>query len=236
MRSVIAPKPTSFSSVSGVFENLRIVMHEPRSASGRMTAFTREPSLRRASTSGDDSSMRRPSGVTMRSMTARTRSSSVKRASRQRELAAAARCRSCSGSTTMISVMVGSARKRSSGPRPSASSASSPMSASRSMLGGMRVVELVDDAAERVEHLRAHRRIVELLRRRSSRGRGARGAACGSRGGARDPFRACASSASRSAAAATTSFGACACLPRLRAAGIGAGGRPFGPRACIGPV
>ena len=46
-----------------------------------MTALTREPSLRRASTSGDDSSMRRPSGVTMRSMTARTRSSSVKRAS-----------------------------------------------------------------------------------------------------------------------------------------------------------
>ena len=39
------PKPMSLSSVSGVFENLRIVMHEPRSASGRMTALTREPSL-----------------------------------------------------------------------------------------------------------------------------------------------------------------------------------------------
>ena len=81
MRSVIAPKPTSFSSVRGVRENLRIVMHEPRSAMGRMTAFTREPSFRRASTSGEDSSMRRPSGVTMRSMTPRTRSSSVKRTS-----------------------------------------------------------------------------------------------------------------------------------------------------------
>ena len=43
-------------------------------------ALTREPSLRRASTIGVDSSMRRPSGVTMRSMAERSASSEVKRA------------------------------------------------------------------------------------------------------------------------------------------------------------
>jgi hypothetical protein len=79
--SVMAPNSMMFCSVSGVFENLRMVMHAPLSASGRITAFTREPSFRRASTSGVLSSMRRPRGVTMRSMHDRTASSSVKRAS-----------------------------------------------------------------------------------------------------------------------------------------------------------
>ena len=49
--------------------NLRIVRVGPLSASGGMIALTREPSLSRASTIGEDSSMRRPSGATMRSMT-----------------------------------------------------------------------------------------------------------------------------------------------------------------------
>ncbi len=53
----------------------------PRSASGGMIALTREPSLRRASTIGTFSSMRRPSGATMRSMTPRSCSSLRKRAS-----------------------------------------------------------------------------------------------------------------------------------------------------------
>ena len=47
----------------------RIVSAAPSSDSGSMTALTREPSPRRASTIGDASSMRRPSGVMMRSMT-----------------------------------------------------------------------------------------------------------------------------------------------------------------------
>ena len=64
----------------------------------------------------------------------------------------------------MISVMVGSARKRSSGPRPSASSASSPIERVAVDVRRDARVELPDDAAERVQHLRAHRRIVELLR------------------------------------------------------------------------
>jgi hypothetical protein len=54
-----------------------------------MTALTREPSFRRASTSGVLSSMRRPRGVTMRSMHDRTASSSVKRASARTQLALA---------------------------------------------------------------------------------------------------------------------------------------------------
>ena len=52
-----------------------MVMTGPTSDSGSMTALTREPSGRRASTRGLDSSMRRPSGVMIRSMIRRTCSS-----------------------------------------------------------------------------------------------------------------------------------------------------------------
>ena len=58
------------SSVSFFEANLRIVTSEPSSASGGMTAFTREPSSRRASTIGEAASMWRPSGSTMRWMIA----------------------------------------------------------------------------------------------------------------------------------------------------------------------
>ena len=40
--------------------NFRIVSSGPESESGGMIAFTRDPSGRRASTIGDDSSIRRP--------------------------------------------------------------------------------------------------------------------------------------------------------------------------------
>ena len=53
----------------------------PSTASGGITAFTRDPSARRASTIGDDSSMRRPTWATMRSMTRRRWSLERKRAS-----------------------------------------------------------------------------------------------------------------------------------------------------------
>ena len=46
-----------------------------------MTAFTREPSARRASTIGDDSSMRRPTAETILSITWRSRASESKRSS-----------------------------------------------------------------------------------------------------------------------------------------------------------
>ena len=72
---VDVPKPIRFSTVYGVFENFRTVMTGPMSESGAMIAFTREPSGSRASTLGLVSSMRRPSGVMIRSMILRTCSS-----------------------------------------------------------------------------------------------------------------------------------------------------------------
>ena len=51
--------------------NLRMVRHGPLSAIGGMTTLTREPSLRRASQIGVDSSTLRPTRLTMRSITCR---------------------------------------------------------------------------------------------------------------------------------------------------------------------
>ena len=61
--------------MNGLAENFRIVMTGPTSDSGGMIALTREPSGRRASTRGLVWSMRRPMGVTIRSMIRRTCSS-----------------------------------------------------------------------------------------------------------------------------------------------------------------
>ena len=72
---VAVPNRIRSSTVYGVCENLRTVMTGPISDSGAMIAFTREPSGRRASTRGLVSSMRRPSGVMIRSMIRRTCSS-----------------------------------------------------------------------------------------------------------------------------------------------------------------
>ncbi|MNY54873.1 hypothetical protein D3C86_1907970 [compost metagenome] len=52
--------------------NLRMVRLAPFMATGGMMACTRDPSGNRASTMGELSSMRLPSGVTMRSITQRT--------------------------------------------------------------------------------------------------------------------------------------------------------------------
>ena len=54
--------------MNGVAANFRMVMTGPMSESGGMIAFTREPSARRASTIGLDSSTRRPIGAMMRWM------------------------------------------------------------------------------------------------------------------------------------------------------------------------
>ncbi len=67
-RGVTVPKVIRSSIVYGSRENFRIVSVGPRSASGGMIALTRLPSGRRASTIGDDSSMRRPIGDTILSM------------------------------------------------------------------------------------------------------------------------------------------------------------------------
>jgi len=62
------PNSISLSIVNGILKNLRMVMTGPTSDRGGMMALTRLPSGRRASTYGLASSMRRPSGATMRSM------------------------------------------------------------------------------------------------------------------------------------------------------------------------
>jgi hypothetical protein len=66
---VSVPKRMRSPTLRGSLANLRIVSDEPLNARGGMIAFTRDPSSSRASTSGDDSSMRRPTRPTIRSMT-----------------------------------------------------------------------------------------------------------------------------------------------------------------------
>ena len=62
------PRVTRSSAVMVSAANLRMVSTGPSTASGGMTALTREPSARRASTMGDDSSIRRPMEAAIRTM------------------------------------------------------------------------------------------------------------------------------------------------------------------------
>ncbi|MCY1242964.1 hypothetical protein D9M72_559650 [compost metagenome] len=64
--AVTEPKRTSCSSVSLSFLNLRMVSAVPSMASGGAMTLTRDPSGRRASQIGLDSSTRRPTWPTMR--------------------------------------------------------------------------------------------------------------------------------------------------------------------------
>jgi hypothetical protein len=73
--AVAVPNWMRSSTVSGLAGNLRTVITGPTRESGSMTALTREPSGRRASTLGLDASMRRPIGVMIRSMIRSTCSS-----------------------------------------------------------------------------------------------------------------------------------------------------------------
>ena len=66
--SLRVPKLIRSFTERGSFVNLRIVTQGPIRDNGGTMAFTREPSDRRASTSGDDSSIRRPRGATIRSI------------------------------------------------------------------------------------------------------------------------------------------------------------------------
>ncbi len=95
--------------------NLRIVSSGPESESGAMIALTREPSGSRASTIGEDSSIRRPICATMRLMIRRRCESSLNRTvvSYRRPWRS---IQISLGPLTMISVMESSARSRSSGP------------------------------------------------------------------------------------------------------------------------
>ena len=96
-----------------------------------MIALTRLPSGRRASTIGDDSSMRRPTSATILLMIRRRCESSVKRTvvSYSRPWRST---QTSYGPLTMISVTLSSASSRSSGPWPRMSSVSSAARRSRS--------------------------------------------------------------------------------------------------------
>ena len=63
-----APSSTSESRERTSFANLRIVTDGPSIATGRATAFTLSPFARRALTTGDERSSRRPRGARIRSI------------------------------------------------------------------------------------------------------------------------------------------------------------------------
>ncbi len=76
-RSLRVPNAIRSSEVSGSAANFRMVSEDPSTASGGMTALTRLPSGRRASTIGLDSSTRRPMRDTILSIVRRTWASSL---------------------------------------------------------------------------------------------------------------------------------------------------------------
>ena len=95
--------------------NFRIVSRGPESESGGIIAFTRDPSGRRASTSGDDSSIRRPIWPTIFVMIRRRCEVSVN-VSGVCESRPLRSIQMSFGPLTMISETVGSESSRSSGP------------------------------------------------------------------------------------------------------------------------
>ena len=109
--------PISISSESAkrFCANLRIVSSGPERDSGGMIALTRDPSGRRASTSGDDSSIRRPIWPTIFVMIRRRCDASVK-VSGVCDRRPARSIQMSFGPLTMISDTDGSASRRSSGP------------------------------------------------------------------------------------------------------------------------
>ena len=119
------------SALSASRLNLRIERWGPSIASGLMIAFTREPSGRRASTMGEESSIRRPTAQTIRSMTWSRCRSSWKRTS-VRSSRPFRSMKTCLKVLTRMSEMAGSWISGSSGPRPKISSSTWLTSSSRS--------------------------------------------------------------------------------------------------------
>ena len=112
--------------------NRRIDSTGPSSASGGMMALTREPSSRRASTIGLDSSMRRPTVLTMRSMMRIRWRSSLNTASIGLELAVALDVDLVVAVDQDVGDRPGRARSASSGPSPNSSLRTSATRLSRS--------------------------------------------------------------------------------------------------------
>ena len=75
----IAPTSTSLLRLNGFLENLRIETSGPSTATGRTATLKREPSSRRASHIGCDSSTRRPTAATILLMMRSRCCSSLKR-------------------------------------------------------------------------------------------------------------------------------------------------------------
>ena len=118
-------------AVIGSRPKRRMERQAPSSASGGMMALTREPSCRRASTMGEDSSTRRPMRDTMRSMICIRCWLSLN----DKPVISSLPARSTytrSKRLTRMSEMVGSLRSGSSGPRPKISSRISRDNCSRS--------------------------------------------------------------------------------------------------------
>ena len=111
-------------SVIVVLANLRMVIVGPSRAIGGITTFTRCPPGKRASTMGELSSTRRPSGAKMRSISARTCASSVNTAVSRSNRPD----RSMNNDDvpfTMTSVIVGSSTSDCNGPMPNTISSKS---------------------------------------------------------------------------------------------------------------
>src|SRR5581483_1155828 len=122
---------TRSRSVSASRPNRRIERSGPSTATGGMTALTREPSGKRASTMGEDSSIRRPTRETtfsmMRSKWALSLNSTGVR--KRRPLRSTY---TRYGVLTRMSETVGSCKSGSSGPSPKTSSSTSSIIPSRS--------------------------------------------------------------------------------------------------------
>ena len=117
-------KPIRSFTVKGSLANFRMVIDGPFNANGGMMALTREPSGKRASTIGELSSMRRPSGDTIFSITCITCASSRNRTSVSTSLPLRSTY-TWLGLLTMTSVTLSSFSRGWMGPNPITSSTTS---------------------------------------------------------------------------------------------------------------
>ncbi|MOA32349.1 hypothetical protein D3C78_1535600 [compost metagenome] len=119
--AVRVPRSIRLSVLSRSTAKRRIDMLGPSMASGGMMALTREPSLSRASTSGEDSSIRLPKAETIRSMMLSRWASSRKHTSVLCSLPKRSTYTDLAPLIRMSDTVL-SASSGSSGPRPSTSS------------------------------------------------------------------------------------------------------------------
>src|SRR5579871_5363760 len=134
----IAPMSTSLLRLKGFFENLRIETSGPSTAIGRTATLTREPSRRRASHKGCDSSTRRPTAETILLTMRRRCDSSLKRTGVGSKTPLRS-TKTHSWPLIRISLTLGSLSKGSIGPRPVISSRiSATKSSSSCALSGRR--------------------------------------------------------------------------------------------------